>query len=117
MEVARATSSPILNSMRRSTPAAGLGIQSSFEAWTITGWVRSSLMRMVGLPHGQHHPELHVTGLHPLIGLGCLLQWHGLDQGPHARQDAEVQRPLVLVGRSGDRSDHASLADDKMACG
>jgi hypothetical protein len=46
MEVARATSSPILSSMRRSTPGMGEAFQSSVAACTATRFVKSALRFM-----------------------------------------------------------------------
>lgn len=54
------------------------------------------------MSHGEHEAEPGPTRLHALIGLIGLLQRHHLDPWPHARQDAEVQRPLVVIWRPGD---------------
>jgi hypothetical protein len=70
---------------------------------------------MARLLHDQNSSELDVAGLHHPIGLERLLQRHGPDLRAHAGQDTEVQRLLVLVGRAGDRSEHAALADDEVA--
>src|SRR5690606_20898222 len=101
--------------MRRSTPGAGLGTQSCLAAWTITGTDSSALMRMTPLLYGQDHSELDLAGFHFLVGFECLLQRHRLDLRSHARQHTEIECPLVLIGRTGDRTDDTTLAADKVA--
>src|ERR1700730_18476679 len=49
MEVARATSSPMRSSIRRSTPGMGDGVQSSRAAWTAARALKSELRFMPGL--------------------------------------------------------------------
>src|SRR5260370_6241257 len=49
MEVARATSSPMRSSIRRSTPGMGDGVQSSRAAWTAARALKSELRFKPGL--------------------------------------------------------------------
>src|SRR5262245_61188524 len=65
MEVARATSSPIRSSIRRSTPGIGEAVHSSAAAWTTARFVKSAL-RFMGL-------ALQLMGQpSPRFGLGQL---------------------------------------------
>jgi hypothetical protein len=57
MEVARAASSPMRSSIRRSTPGMGDAVQSSWAAWTAARAPKSEL-RLSRRP-------LAVGGLHP----------------------------------------------------
>src|SRR5579884_823972 len=53
MDVARATSSPMRSSMRRSTPGIGDGTQGSRAAWTATRREKSALISMLCPPECQ----------------------------------------------------------------
>src|SRR5690348_856603 len=98
--------------MRRSTPSAGLGAQFSFAAWTMTGFDRSSLMRMAWLLRGRDHPELDVAGLRHLVDFERLLQRRGLDlrgrTAPVAvtRPDRSAPRGPLPGTASGQRRHH-----------
>jgi hypothetical protein len=50
--------------------------------------------------HRQDQLKPGIAGPHPLNGVRCPLQRHGLDRRAHACQHTEVQRLLVLEGQA-----------------
>src|SRR5271169_4141222 len=103
MDVARATSSPIRSSMRRSTPEIGEGVQSSRAACTAARKAKSALRFMPlfllsALSYGQRDSD-------PIQIFGCgrhLAVLHRLDRGDQLDMRRDIAADFLSF-----RGDHA----------
>src|SRR6266404_593449 len=68
----------------------------------------------VGTVHGENHSKARLAGHHLRVGLGGLLERHGLDDGGDAAQDAEFQRRVSGRWRAGERALDPSATEQQI---
>src|SRR3954469_23052543 len=103
MEVARATSSPMRSSIRRSTPAMGDGVQSSLAAWTAARWEKSAFSFMGVLPFRRvrcRDARMGIANAQPVVH-AVYPSLARIDAPPYALRPHHVRENLGLPRRGG----------------
>src|SRR6266478_4901571 len=68
----------------------------------------------VGTVHGENHSKARLAGHHLRVGVGGLLERHGLDHGGDSAEHAEFQRGVAGRWRTGQRALDPSAAEQQI---